>query len=804
MNVEEITAGLNDAQREAVLQAEGPVLILAGAGSGKTRVLVHRIAYLVNVQGVPPWQILAITFTNKAADEMRSRVDGIIGFGASQIWVMTFHAFCVRILRRHAELLGYSRYFTIYDTDDSLQVIKDILHRQNLDPKKLRERTVLNAISSAKNEHVTTDQYARLNGQSFWGGIISELYEAYQKQLKENNAMDFDDILVNAVELFDAHPDVLENYQERFRYLMIDEYQDTNTVQFELVSRLAGKYRNLCVVGDDDQSIYKFRGANIKNILNFEQIFPDSKVVRLEQNYRSTSNILDAANEVIANNRGRKEKKLWTLNGAGAQVRFRRFETGFAEAETVISEIDGFVRSGERNYKDFAILYRTNAQSRLFEEKCLYRNVPYKMVGGVNFYARREIKDVLAYLKTIDNSVDSLASMRIINVPKRGIGQSTVTKISSYAEDAGLSFYDAAVAAGEIPSISKATAKKIAAFTGFIGGLREKAIHMKISELVREIVTESGYKEALEAEDEDKAKERLENIDELISKASMYETNADSPTLSGFLEEVALIADIDTVDESDDRVLLMTMHAAKGLEFPVVYMAGMEEGLFPSQMSIDADDPEKEIEEERRLCYVGITRAKDLLTLTCAEERMVRGQIQGQPVSRFVREISRDNLDQGGTRTRTAILEPKSGFGRDLLDALRAKAASSDSEGGFGKDAGKNSQRRSSLGKPYANPYANSYANPYTNSHANPYANPHVSTQGKAGSISKPQDGGGKDNASESALGYEVGDSVKHRKFGIGTVTAIREGGRDFEVTVDFPAWGTKKMFAAFAKLEKA
>ena len=775
MNVNEITAGLNNEQKEAVLQTEGPVLILAGAGSGKTRVLVHRISYLVNVLDVMPSQILAITFTNKAADEMRNRVDNMIGFGASQIWVMTFHSCCVRILRRHADLLGYDRYFTIYDTDDSLQIMKEIFRRKNVDTKRIKERAVLHAISSAKNEHVSPAQFARMNSHDYWGGLVSDFYEEYQKQLKENNAMDFDDLLVNAVELFDKHPDVLELYQERFLYMMVDEYQDTNTVQFEFVSRLAARHRNLCVVGDDDQSIYKFRGANIRNILNFEQIFPDAKVVRLEQNYRSTSNILNAANEVIRNNRGRKSKKLWTENGSGERVRFRRFQTGFDEAEYVAAEIGRMVRSGERNYKDFAVLYRTNAQSRLFEEKCLFLNIPYKLVGGVNFYARREIKDILAYLKTIDNAVDSLASMRIVNIPKRGIGQTTVNKISAYAQDAGMSFYDAAKEAEQIPGLSKATAKKVGTFTGFIEELRNEALHQTVSELVRTVVIDSGYKDALEAEDTDEARERMQNIDELISKAVQYETNADHPSLSGFLEEVALIADIDTVDDGDDRVLLMTLHSAKGLEFPIVYMAGMEEGLFPSSMSLNAEDSDEQIEEERRLCYVGITRAKELLTLTCAYERMTRGQIEPHSVSRFVREIARDKLDQGRKApAKSTIDNLRGGFGKDMRDAIQTKAFA-------------------------PKPSSKMFTNPYTSSNSNSRSDVPTKTGPRIYDGTSTKQAG----STNKMLGYEVGDSVIHKKFGVGTVKAIREGGRDFEVTVDFPSWGVKKMFAEFAKLEK-
>ncbi len=747
MEEQDILGTLNPDQREAAEATEGPVLILAGAGSGKTRVLVHRIAYMIDVLGVNPGNILAITFTNKAAAEMRERVDKMIGFGSSQVWVSTFHSLCVRILRRNADLLGYKSSFTIYDTDDQLTLMKNLFKQKNLDSKKIRERAVLNAISSAKDELVTPDKYASIN-KDWWGQQVAELYSAYQESLAANNAMDFDDLIMKTVELFRKFPDVLNHYQERFQYLMVDEYQDTNTAQFQFVSLLAGKYRNLCVVGDDDQSIYKFRGANIRNILNFEKIFPDAHVVRLEQNYRSTKHILDAANEVIRCNKGRKEKKLWTENEEGKKVRLRRFSTGFDEAEFTANEISRMVRDGKWDYKDCAVLYRTNAQSRLFEEKFLYANIPYKIVGGVNFYARKEIKDILAYLKTISNGVDDLAVRRIINIPKRGIGAATIAKVSGYAEAGGISFFDAACECGNIPGMNTRAQKKIQSFTDSIGVMRAKAEDASVSELLKFVIDRIGYVEELKANNDEESDARIENIDELVSKAVQYEEKEDHPTLGGFLEEVALIADIDTVEEDDDRVLLMTLHSAKGLEFPVVYMAGMEEGLFPSAMSINAKNPDEEIEEERRLAYVGITRAKRLLTLTCARERMIRGDVVTSPLSRFVREIPREMVDTG----------------------YENETASSSSQavsklGSFGRHGGTDGFRDALNQQPYSTP--------------------------KPSKIAKAE------------MDYGIGDTVHHVKFGDGVVRDIQDGGRDYQVTVDFPAWGVKKMFASFANLKK-
>ncbi len=625
---------LNPEQKEAVLHTEGPLLILAGAGSGKTRVLTHRVAYLIE-QGVNPYQILAITFTNKAAGEMRERVDRLVEDGGTSVWVSTFHSTCVRILRRFIDRLGYDTSFSIYDTDDQKSVMKEVCKRLQIDTKIYKERMLLSAISKAKDELVNPVEMQLSAEGDYHRQKIAAVYQEYQTQLRKNNALDFDDLIMKTVELFQNCPEVLENYQERFRYIMVDEYQDTNTAQFKLVSLLASRYRNLCVVGDDDQSIYRFRGANIGNILNFEDVFPDAKVIKLEQNYRSTSNILNAANEVIRHNKGRKDKRLWTDNGDGAPVHFRQFQNAFEEAEHVVGNITSHIQKGEAGYKDHAILYRTNAQSRLFEEKMIYANIPYKIIGGVNFYARKEIKDLLAYLKTIDNGRDEIAVRRIINVPKRGIGATTLTRVGDYAGAYDISFYDALLRAEEIPGLGRGSAK-ILPFTVLIQSLRAKQEHATVTELLETILEETGYRKELELEGTEEAEARLENIDELINKVKDYDENAEEPSLGGFLEEVALVADIDNLEEDRDHVVLMTLHSAKGLEFPYVYMVGMEEGLFPSFMSIVSDDAAEEIEEERRLCYVGITRAKKELTMTAARQRMLRGEVQYNTVSRFI------------------------------------------------------------------------------------------------------------------------------------------------------------------------
>ena len=736
---------LNPMQRQAVFHTEGPLLILAGAGSGKTRVLTHRIAYLIQEKEVNPWNILAITFTNKAAQEMRERVDRIAGFGSDAIWVSTFHSTCARILRRHIDNLGYDTNFTIYDTDDQKSVIKDVCRRLNVDTKIFKERALLSQISHAKDNLITPDQMEMDAAGDFNQKKTAMVYREYQAALRKNNALDFDDLIVKTVELFQNCDRVLEYYQERFKYIMVDEYQDTNYAQFKFVSLLASRYENLCVVGDDDQSIYKFRGANIENILGYERVFPNAAVIRLEQNYRSTQNILNAANHVIANNAERKEKTLWTENEEGPKIHFRQFMNGFEEAEYIAGEISKAHREGLCQYRDCAILYRANAQSRLFEEKFINANIPYKIVGGVNFYARKEIKDLLCYLKTVDNARDDLAVQRIINVPKRGIGATTLGRVQDYADKMGISLYEALRVAEEVPSIGRSLSK-IDGFVTFIQMLKSKAQAYTVEDLLKEIIELTGYVKELEAEDTEEARARIENIDELISKTVTYQQTMeeqDQPaTLAGFLEEVALVADIDTVDPEQDYVLLMTLHSAKGLEFPRVFMAGMETGIFPSYMSINYGDG-SELEEERRLCYVGITRAMKELTMTCARQRMVRGETQYNKVSQFVQEIPRDLVDLGHT-----IQEKK---------PKMEQVFSSDS---------KYSQMKQIFQTRAYKP--------------------------KEFKVTKAD-----------ALDYQVGDTVRHMKFGVGIVKAIAEGGRDYEVTVDFDKVGVKKMFASFAKLKK-
>lgn len=759
---------LNDKQKEAALYIEGPLLILAGAGSGKTRVITNRTAYMIKEKGINPFNILAITFTNKAAGEMRERINDIVGYGAESIWVATFHSTCARILRRYIDRIGYDTSYTIYDTDDVKSVINDIIKRFEINTKYTSARALINCISSCKNEMITANQFARDNAGDFGMNDYVRVYKEYEEVLKKSNALDFDDLLLKTVELFTRCPDVLESYQERFKYIMVDEYQDTNTVQFELVRLLANKYRNICVVGDDDQSIYKFRGANIRNILDFEKHYPDAKVVRLEQNYRSTQIILDVANAVIKNNSGRKEKSLWTKKENGERVHLRQFETAYEEAEYIASEISKNVANGSVNYRDNAVLYRTNAQSRLLEEKFILFGIPYDVVGGINFYSRREIKDILAYLKTIDNGKDDLAVKRIINVPRRGIGATSLNRVQQFAIDNDMSLFDALLDSEYVPGLG-AGKKKLDAFTNMIRVFRAKALEMSVDELIHCILDETGYLAELEASDDPDADDRVENIEELITKAKVFsenyrgETEKDSAVnadgvgsevdisknlLSAFLEEVALVADIDRVDSDGNKVLLMTLHAAKGLEFPRVYMAGMEDGLFPSYMTIVGDD-EDELEEERRLCYVGITRAMDELTLTYAKSRMVRGEMQFNAPSRFIREMPALMLD----------------------NKLPGRRNQEENSSGYGSAKGA------------GNPKAKVDIKPFIL---------------QADAMTK-----GKDLVKSDGLEYNVGDRVSHIKFGVGEVVSIVDGGRDFEVAVDFEKYGIKKMFAAFAKLKR-
>lgn len=725
---------LNEQQQEAVFCTEGPLLLLAGAGSGKTRVLTHRIAYLMD-QGVNPYHIMAITFTNKAAKEMRERVDDLVGFGAEHIWVSTFHSTCVRILRRHIDKLGYGNSFTIYDADDQKSLIKQICKQYKIDTKMMPERRIINEISSAKDEFMTPSEYETRHQYDFKKKKIAQIYKEYQKQLKANNALDFDDLIFKTVELFQFHPEVLDYYQERFRYIMVDEYQDTNTIQFQLVSMLARKYQNLCVVGDDDQSIYKFRGANVKNILNFENVFPEAVTIKLEQNYRSTKNILNAANEVIKHNKGRKTKKLWTENEEGELIEFHQYGTEYEEARKIIHEIEDLSKEGY-DYKNMAILYRTNAQSRVFEESFMIKNIPYRIVGGTNFYQRKEVKDILSYLKVVDNGLDDLAVRRIINVPRRGIGAATIEKINVYAVEHNVSFLDACFSSDSIDTLGNAK-KKINGFADLIREFRRKMQEGSLEELFKYITDETGYIANLKAEETEEAEGRIENINELLNKVVTYEQEAEEASLSELLEEIALVADIDNLEDSDNRVVLMTLHSAKGLEFPYVFICGMEDGIFPSYMTVMSEDDD-DMEEERRLCYVGITRAKKKLYLSAAKRRMMQGRTQFNKVSRFIDEIPEQLLQL---------------------------------------DTGVNFKEKRPDKALFSSNRSNRFRKPY---------------QAKSFTSTKMD-----------TLPYDVGDMVKHIKFGKGKVLEIVSGGRDYEVTVDFEKAGVKKMFASFAKLKK-
>lgn len=746
--------GLNDMQSAAVQCTEGPLLLLAGAGSGKTRVLTHRVAYLIEEKGVAPYNILAITFTNKAAGEMRERVDRIVSFGAESVWVSTFHSLCVRILRRYIDNLDYQTNFTIYDSDDQKAVVKECLKKLNMDPKQYPERGIMAEISRAKERFISPAEFDREASGNYRKMQVARVYNEYQAKLKQSNALDFDDLLYKTVELFQFHPEILENYQDRFRYIMVDEYQDTNHIQFLLIKQLAAKYRNLCVVGDDDQSIYKFRGANIYNILNFEEEYPEARVIKLEQNYRSTKNILKAANGVISHNEGRKEKALWTELPEGDKVIFSLFDTEYQEAESVVREIAKMHKNEGKTYNYFAILYRTNAQSRIFEEKLLMQNIPYKIIGGQNFYGRREVKDLICYLKAVDNGRDDMAVRRIINVPKRGIGAASLDKIQAYADTYEMGLLDAMFEASNVPGLNRAAAK-VEGFTDLILDFRDLLkTGMSLSELYDVILERTGYQDELVAEHTEESEARLENLEELKNKIVQYEQEAEHPTLSELLEEIALVADVDSLEESEDKVLLMTLHSAKGLEFPCVFLGGMEDRLFPSGMALNSDDPDA-VEEERRLCYVGITRAKEKLYLSAARQRMMHGTTNFNPISRFVKEIPEDVVEKNGEgafamrRQMESLQQAK----RDL--ASRGASVSS---------------------KPYSYQKSAAAGTP---------------AFGKEFRVERME------------IDYGVGDTVEHVKFGTGVVTALVTGGKDYEVTVDFEKAGVKRMFASFAKLKK-
>lgn len=744
----ELLAGLNDKQKEAVLHFEGPLLILAGAGSGKTRVLTHRIAYLIEEHQVLPYHILALTFTNKAANEMRERVNNIIEYGAGSIWVSTFHSTCVRILRRFIDHLGYDNAFTIYDSDDQKSLMKDICKQLNIDTKKYKERTFLNTISSAKDELKTPEQYADEVAKEYNKKIFGRVYKEYQKRLKQNNALDFDDLIMLTVQLFRQNAEILNHYQERFPFILVDEYQDTNTAQFTLLSLLASRYQNLCVVGDDDQSIYRFRGANIHNILNFEKIFPATKVIRLEQNYRSTKNILAAASGVIKHNSMRKEKTLWTTAEAGAPISYGRYDNEYEEAQGIAADIHRQVKDG-MSYSDFAILYRTNAQSRVFEEKLIYEGIPYRIIGAVNFYARKEIKDILCYLKTINNSADDIAIKRIINIPRRGIGQTTIGRISDYAFSQEMPFYEALRRVDEIPGCNRASAK-IHSFVSLIEHFRLKlrGEMYSLEDMTQELLDVTGYVRELEAEDTDEANGRIENIESLMNKIVQYEEDNNGGTLNDLLEDIALVADIDTVSDDAEQVLLMTLHSAKGLEFPNVYICGMEETIFPGASAVFGDDP-SELEEERRLCYVGITRAMKKLTLTSANQRMRNGEMNFNRPSRFINEIPRHLVKQ----TYGAVLKPET------------------------------ESKPTEFSRTKASLYTKDRKNPFAN---NPYIQKGMGSASPAG-----------------APDYQVGDRVSHTKFGQGIVRSLTKLTNDYEVVIEFDGFGQRKLRSSFAKLTK-
>lgn len=757
---------LNPEQLAAVKHDRGPLLILAGAGSGKTRVLTHRIAYLISEKNVSPYQILAITFTNKAAKEMKERVEKTVGDQSANIWVSTFHSTCVRILRRFIESIGYDRNFTIYDADDQKTLMKDVLKQLQIDTKQMKEKAFLSAISSAKDELVSPDAYA-LSAYDFTAKKIAQVYREYQRRLKENNALDFDDLIFKTVELFRANPDVLAYYQRRFRYIMVDEYQDTNTAQFQLIKLLASSENeygeiehNLCVVGDDDQSIYKFRGANIYNILNFEKEYPDARVIKLEQNYRSTKNILAAANEVIHNNRGRKDKSLWTDNGEGSAVHFTRYESDIDEGNFVADKIEELIQEKGCLFKDFAVLYRTNAQSLVFEKSLRAKHIKAKTIGALSFFQRKEVKDIIAYLKTIDNARDDIALVRIINVPKRGIGLTTIDRLKEYAIAHELSLYGALERVESIPSVDRARTK-LQSFLALIESLRyeQHQNNIPLKQLIKTLLSEIGYVDELRADEPETAEERIQNIDTLISYAERYEQTEDMPSLTGFLEYCGLNSEEAASEEEDEGdegnyVSLMTLHNAKGLEFPYVFLCGMEEGLFPSFMSLNAENPEIEIEEERRLCYVGITRAMNELYMSAASRRMLRGENQYNAVSRFIKEIPRYLLNVTSPTGGDSSFRRSSAF--DQSPIRQSKTTYQETKKAFS-------------------------ANAYT-------------------MFDKPTPSPG---AADKPLSYDVGDTVLHIKFGTGVVKSIVKGKNGHEVTVDFPHYGTKKLLSTFANLKK-
>lgn len=740
----ELLNGMNPRQKEAVLHTDGPLLLMAGAGSGKTRVLTHRIAYLIEEKEVNPWNILAITFTNKAAKEMKERVNAILASGGEDVWVSTFHSMCVRILRRDVDFIGYNRNFTIIDSSEQLTLMKRILKELNIDPKKYDPRSILGTISQAKNSLQTPQDFAKMQG-SYYEEIAAKCYAAYQKELQYNQCMDFDDLIMNTIRLFEEHPDSLTYYQNKFHYIHVDEYQDTNHAQYTLVNLLAGRFRNLCVVGDADQSIYGWRGADMQNILDFEKDYPDAAVILLEQNYRSTKNILSAANQVIENNSNRKPKNLWTENKEGNKITYYRADNERDETRFIVDRMQEEIRSNHRNYGDFAILYRTNAQSRVMEETLLKANIPYKMVGGHKFYDRKEIKDILAYLNVLANPQDSISFERIVNSPKRGIGPGSIEKLRSFASLHEWPLLEAAQNV-DLANIGGKAGQQLGAFGEMIQEVTQMIPYLTVTELTKEVLDRSGYLEDLKIQNTLEAQARIENLEEFLTVTQEFdkqfeqqnEEDADAPEekLTVFLNDLALVSDIDNLEEDASQVTLMTLHAAKGLEFPVVFLIGLEEGVFPLSRALME---ESELEEERRLAYVGITRAEEALYLTNAFSRTLYGRTQYNRPSRFVEEIDQELLEIEGMRP-----TPKK------TPVFAKKTA------------------------------AYSYKQPET------------------AVVPSKSATGGENNS------WKPGDKVKHKKWGLGTVVRVSGTSKDLELDVAFPSQGVKRLLAAFAPIEKA
>ncbi|TSI10566.1 DNA helicase PcrA [Lysinibacillus sp. BW-2-10] len=740
--------GMNPQQAEAVRTTEGPLLIMAGAGSGKTRVLTHRIAYLVVEKEVYPSKILAITFTNKAAREMRERIDGLLGNGTTEsMWVSTFHSMCVRILRRNIDRIGYSKSFSILDSADQLSVVKNVLKQLNIDSKRYEPRTILNAISSAKNECITADMYkANSNPNNPYEKVIAQVYEEYEKRLRKNQSLDFDDLIMTTITLFERVPDVLEFYQNKFQYIHVDEYQDTNHSQYKLVQMLASKFKNICVVGDSDQSIYRWRGADIGNILSFEKDYPNAKVILLEQNYRSTKRILQAANDVIEHNESRYPKKLRTENFEGEKIVVYKASNEQDEAQFVVQTIQKLMDQENRSLDDFAILYRTNAQSRVMEEVLVKSNMTYQIVGGTKFYDRKEIKDLLAYLRLISNNDDDLSLARIINEPKRSIGATSFEKIATYAIEQDRSIFDA-MKDVLFMGLTGRAASSVEKFYDLIANLTKMQEYLSVTELVEQVIDKTGYREMLQNEKTIEAESRLENIEEFLSVTKAFEERSEDKSLVAFLTDLALVADIDALDKEDTSkgsIILMTMHSAKGLEFPVVFIIGMEENIFPHSRSLD---DAAEMEEERRLAYVGVTRAEERLYLTCAGSRTLYGRSSFNMPSRFLNEISDEVMEQ--------ISRASNRFDADDLP--------------FGSNRTKRAGSRRTIGT--------------------------VQTKPQMASL---QSTGGNE------LEWRAGDKAVHGKWGTGTVVSVKGDGDGLELDIAFPGVGIKRLLAKFAPITKA